>query len=406
MRSTASKKRSQGVSSNRKVRSPRQKKLSVLGEGSYGCVVKPAIKCKENIKVNGKVSKLMTLDDAKKELGEYEFISKIPGYEEYTLPVPQLCTPKLSEHGTVLKNIFDQSKPGHCRNKRLLALHKSKIDNFEAGFSDKKDSFHEKMLGLPDRMIFTSLLFENGGLDLGKLLDPNKPPILKGQTLKKFLTAILKLIRGLHFFRENDILHKDIKLSNIVYKISTNEIKYIDFGRSTKLSTLISERNNNEHELDTKKLPNYNLLEYKRTENKKIWEWYKICQEHRTRATGMTREEINEKTARTIDSCSLATYLVYMFELLEMKKMIISKTIYEFQQIFEKYFIDDVKSRSDDLDGLYKSYEKLLMKHGLFDDSPQTTTNSDSDADLDLDLDFDSHLNSHSYSDSDSDSDS
>jgi hypothetical protein len=52
----------------------------VIGEGSYGCVVKPSLECKEpGIKLNykEKVAKVMKSEYAKKEIDEYEKISEI-----------------------------------------------------------------------------------------------------------------------------------------------------------------------------------------------------------------------------------------------------------------------------------------------------------------------------------------
>ena len=40
----------------------------------------------------------------------------------------------------------------------------------------------------------------------------------------------MNLFDGLKFFRENNIIHHDIKLANIVYNIETKTCKYIDFG--------------------------------------------------------------------------------------------------------------------------------------------------------------------------------
>ena len=376
MRSSASKRRGQKV---------RKKKLSVLGEGTYGCVVKPAIKCKEkDINVRGKVSKLMTLDDAKKELGEYEFISKIPGYEEYTLPVPQICTPKLSQHGSVLKDAFDASNPVHCKQEMLNILHKFESKNINDGYEDNDEySDYKRYLKLPDRMKFTSLLLENGGLDLGQILDPSKPAFFNHDTLKTFLTATLKLIRGLAFFRDNDIIHKDIKLQNIVYNISTNVIKFIDFGLASKLSTFIRERNNNNIVYDLSGSIAYYPPEYKCTVNKNIWENEKKCEVYREWAKPLTWVEVNKKSAKTFDSFCLALQLDYMFDLLAAKKYITKEIRDTFFETFRLYFSSDVQERSDDVDYFYELYEKFLKDHGLFDDSPKkhSPTNSDTDTD-------------------------
>ena len=44
----------------------------VVGEGTYGCVVEPAIECKKPENYENKVSKEMKKKDALEELKEYE----------------------------------------------------------------------------------------------------------------------------------------------------------------------------------------------------------------------------------------------------------------------------------------------------------------------------------------------
>lgn len=55
-------------------------KIKVIGEGAYGCVHKPSLKCsktKESIKYKNKISKILSKDDAKEEMNEYNIIADI-----------------------------------------------------------------------------------------------------------------------------------------------------------------------------------------------------------------------------------------------------------------------------------------------------------------------------------------
>ena len=55
-----------------------------IGEGSYGCVYRPAIKCKNGTKYKtGKISKLMTRKYAKKEFDEYKLVKKSDKKRQY-----------------------------------------------------------------------------------------------------------------------------------------------------------------------------------------------------------------------------------------------------------------------------------------------------------------------------------
>ena len=48
----------------------------IVGEGTYGCVVEPALECKTPKNYENKVSKVMRKKDAIEELQEYDFLSQ------------------------------------------------------------------------------------------------------------------------------------------------------------------------------------------------------------------------------------------------------------------------------------------------------------------------------------------
>ena len=74
------------------------------------------------------------------------------------------------------------------------------------------------------------LLEDFGGQSL-KLLLPQTQ-----LTLEEFLTIAIKITEGLAVIHTNNIIHKDINPSNIIYNPQTNQLKIIDFGISTRLS--------------------------------------------------------------------------------------------------------------------------------------------------------------------------
>ena len=71
----------------------------VVGEGTFGCVLKPSLKCNTNktIDYKDRVSKLMFDYDARNELKEYAYLSKIKGLEDYALIAPIYCKPKIDK---------------------------------------------------------------------------------------------------------------------------------------------------------------------------------------------------------------------------------------------------------------------------------------------------------------------
>lgn len=184
----------------------------VIGEGTYGCVIRESLKCDDQKSPSfyeNKVSKIMTAKSARDELNEMKTIAKTKGIDKYALSVPTLCKPKIgSEFMKVAKN---------CNNKHIK-------------------------LAVRDRLYAQSnislLILENGGNDLNTI----KRKMYKNFTLddkKKFFTGLLNLFDGLQFFIDNDIIHYDIKAGNIVYNIHTGTAKFIDFGLANKISVVI-----------------------------------------------------------------------------------------------------------------------------------------------------------------------
>ena len=169
----------------------------ILGEGTYGCVSKPSVRCDDNssaTEYNNKVSKIMLNKYAVRELKELKKISKIPDIEQFIVPFPKLCKPKLDRkfHRTLKK----------CRNSK---------------FPDTK---------LED---FRLLILEDGGVDLD-IFVKKVVPTMSMRDACIFWSKLLTLFEGLCFFHQNEIIHHDIKTLNIVYNIQSAAIKFIDFG--------------------------------------------------------------------------------------------------------------------------------------------------------------------------------
>ena len=76
-------------------------KNEIVGEGTYGCVIKPALKCDKDTNINKKdyenrLSKVMRKKDAIEELEEMQKIQKIDGIEKFTIREPIYCKPELN----------------------------------------------------------------------------------------------------------------------------------------------------------------------------------------------------------------------------------------------------------------------------------------------------------------------
>ena len=96
----------------------------VVGEGTYGCVHKPALKCKdkEDKKDPNQVSKLMIKKNANEELKEFKLIKKADKHDEYHLGNPGSCFP---DDTLVNKMSIDKCGKFHAsgiRDYKLLLL--------------------------------------------------------------------------------------------------------------------------------------------------------------------------------------------------------------------------------------------------------------------------------------------
>ena len=194
----------------------------IIGEGTYGCVHKPSLKCtRKKQKYDNKVSKLMLHKDANEELEENILISKIDKNKDFSLGKPEKCKP--------------------AKTKKNLAS----INNCED--FDKND--------VKD---YSLLIMTDGGTNLKQFAKKMYELQKSSENQKKmemFWIEALRLFYGLLKFNESDIIHYDIKPQNIVYNSETNRLNFIDFGFMTTKDNVKSKI----------KKSNYRLA---------IWYWY------------------------------------------------------------------------------------------------------------------------------------
>ena len=199
--------------SNRK-KTKKASNVKIIGEGTYGCVVKPSLKCNTSHDYKNKVSKLMHGKDALAEQSEMKILNDIAGINDYTMSYPELCKPKLDT----------KDLPYNF----LEIARKCNVDVVKTALDHKK--YHELSL----------LLLDDGGVDLHQFVNNifNKLDLAQQNI---FFTSIINLLNGLLFFIKNKIIHHDIKLANIVYNITTGDAKFIDFGLMTTKEKFIEQ---------------------------------------------------------------------------------------------------------------------------------------------------------------------
>lgn len=187
--------------------SPDNMASNVIGEGTYGCVHKPPMKCLNKTRRNkDNVSKLMTELNAKKEMKEFKLIG-------------------LADKD---KNVY-LGKPSTCKADRVLSNLQS-ISKCTGGFISE------------DIDKYSLLMMKYGGQNLQQFGDEVLTWRKTDENCDKielFWLECIRLFYGLTLFYDNDIVHHDLKPQNIVYDQHTNRVNYIDFGFMTKKSTII-----------------------------------------------------------------------------------------------------------------------------------------------------------------------
>jgi len=179
-----------------------------VGQGTFGCVYRPPLKCKNN-KTFGpnRISKLMVDDEAMSEINEYKLLQKIDPSNKYYPGPPNLC----------------------------------KADPNDSNISDYDCSLLEESPKISD---YSLLFYKDGGIDLDDFVEDYLDNYLLGQSEKQtdlFFLNAHKLFKGIQLYINNNFLHHDIKPSNIVFNPQTYTFNFIDFGLAIAKDKLVND---------------------------------------------------------------------------------------------------------------------------------------------------------------------
>lgn len=180
----------------------------VIGQGSYGCVHKPQMKCKNKTQKKNNVSKLMKKNSAVNELHEYGYIDAADKNHNLYLGKPIMCD--IEETDTNRKAIQD------CNNEMFVS---SKLQDYAL------------------------LVMNDGGQNLEQFANDvynnwQDTPENRNK-IELFWLEVSRLFYGLQIFHKHNIVHHDLKPQNIVYDGTSNRLNFIDFGFMTPVSKLI-----------------------------------------------------------------------------------------------------------------------------------------------------------------------
>jgi len=183
---------------------------SVIGEGTYGCIHKPSLRCKGNTKLNytNKVSKILKKEDANTELKEYKIISKIDKETQYYLGVPTKCNIKNTQ-----KNKNDLDK---CENNKLKSAFVHDINSLSL------------------------LVMKDGGINLKEFAKKNRYNG-KNHDLELFWIELQRLFHGFAILQKHNIVHYDMKPQNALYDEKTHRVNLIDFGHMRNVRKILND---------------------------------------------------------------------------------------------------------------------------------------------------------------------
>ena len=304
----------------------------ILGEGTYGCVIKPSLKCKTNKKINysGRVSKVMRKKDADDEMNEMNKIKHIKGLEKYSIRTPIKCKVEMNKES---EEIISK-----CKNKRVNRV------------------FNEN----PSKL--SQLLIDDGGVDLYNFTEKIYPKLsLQDQNI--FFTSVLQLFKGLKFFSDNDIIHQDIKSLNIVYNVANGKIRYIDFGMVISKNEFIEQSKNSSYSFAQSWAyypPEFSCA------NKIDYTTLDKCMKYRNKYKSY--DEFISDMADSFDSyCLSYDMLSILSSVFYSKGNKVNKTFLKaFTHLMMLHSHKSVYRRKFDLDELIRKYKTMLDTYNVF----------------------------------------
>jgi serine/threonine protein kinase len=191
----------------------------LLGDGSFGCVFQPNIKCNKNtinllnIKSSKqKVSKIFIDNESVETENKFaKLVYKWDKSGQYFVVPEKICKTKLS-------NVKKNSKYSECTNLKYV--------NTE---------------------YVSQIVMRHEGIDLKTIFKTitNKPAIvpfditsLERFPLSKWISLLGNVLEGINILHENGYAHLDIKVDNILYAIDDNKLRLFDFSISTEFENL------------------------------------------------------------------------------------------------------------------------------------------------------------------------
>lgn len=227
---------------NQEKNTKNQKGGKLLGEGGFGCVISPPLRCKKTFNKtpysidSNYISKIVEYDkddeDIWSEINIGDKILKIDTNQKYFTPIMNGCFLYKQNNGDLK---YSRSKPYKSKYSYNFSdsngnSNKSSDSSYTGSKSKKSNKCNiymdEKYLNLISKYAGINLedVFESKDENLLKYIDEN------------YKTMMHHLCKGLLLLKKNNILHCDIKTMNLMVNYNKQRNKaaftFIDFGLS------------------------------------------------------------------------------------------------------------------------------------------------------------------------------
>lgn len=178
----------------------------LLEQGGFGCIFFPSLTCKGKTKQSKKTVSKVQLDDfaAENEIYIGNLISNIPKYKEYFLPILSSCPLDILNVDNKLKSeckIINKQP-----NKQFIIMNMDYLENIS----------YENYFYLSRS---------------------------RSDVLHRFLYSYDTIMKSLQILNNNNIVHHDLKLDNILFRSKDMKPIIIDFGISIDMSNVNSKNN-------------------------------------------------------------------------------------------------------------------------------------------------------------------
>jgi serine/threonine protein kinase len=216
-----------------------------LGKGSFGCVVKPSIKCKPEQDDKNLVSKIVLNVDPtgyKDEMVMMKHIRKIDPQNKYLISFVDECA---LDHKKAFarpdKDIIEVNYD-NVLNPGSGSSGSSQFSVIDSNFNSVQSEDEKKRLEREYCLVDPKQPYEYrnqiqiyGGTKILPILkNPTEPKYSKDFSLMqhKYKELIFNMLRGCKKMHDNEFIHRDIKFDNMVYTVVNGNptFKYIDFN--------------------------------------------------------------------------------------------------------------------------------------------------------------------------------